>query len=184
MGSKGGYPTQPPSLVKLARDILDDGVSLVAVDDGTVVGMRTSHVIQRSAARKERPSMEELLEDFPEPHAYLTRLLDSLAYPWQDVFERDPSVGRLFEMYGLAVVGSHRGRGIATELVRQALKAGKAKQDCWLPGVNLFLEKIRSLRRLIATPPSSCVPTPRARRYSTGGDSRCALKFFFLQWEK
>ena len=136
VGSKGGYPTQPPSLVKLARDILDDGVSLVAVDDGAVVGMRTSHVIERSAARKERPSMEELLEDFPEPHAYLTRLLDSLAYPWQDVFERDPSVGRLFEMYGLAVVGSHRGRGIATELVRQALNAGKAKQDCWLQGFN------------------------------------------------
>ena len=41
------------------------------------------------------------------------------------VFDSDPKIQKIFNWYMLAVVKSHRGRGIAKELIRQSLKVAK-----------------------------------------------------------
>ncbi len=75
----------------------------------------------RQTVPRERKSLAELLAEFPEAHAYLTYVIDRVQWP-ADVFDNNPDLHRILELYGLAVLPEYRHRGIATELVRQSLK--------------------------------------------------------------
>ena len=45
-----------------------------------------------------------------------------------DIFRDFPEVNKIYDMFTLACHPDYRGRGIATELVRQALKVKKIQQ--------------------------------------------------------
>ncbi len=75
----------------------------------------------REHAPKTRRSLDELLSVYPETHAHLVYVLEKFTWP-ADIFDKHPSVNRLFDMHGLATIKSHRGRGIATQLMKKSLE--------------------------------------------------------------
>ena len=75
-----------------------------------------------------RGTFEDFQKDFPDAHAAIMALFDELTYAG-DIFEAHPDVRKIYEMFAMATHPEYRGRGIAGQLVEQALKVAK-KADC------------------------------------------------------
>ena len=73
---------------------------------------------------REREGIEELLRVYPEIHAHLTLILDQLVFP-ADIFRENPQITKIFEFYGMAVRNDMRRKGIASELIKQAIEVKK-----------------------------------------------------------
>ncbi len=55
------------------------------------------------------------------PHAALMYIVDQIA-SCPEVFDNHPEVNKLYDMYALGTHRDYRGRGIGSELIRQAWK--------------------------------------------------------------
>ncbi len=87
-------------------------------------------VLLRSSAPERKETMQELLSQYPKAHALIMYLFDEALWP-PDVFRRYPGHEKVFDFFALGTRPEYRGRGIAKELVRQAIKvARRAGCDC------------------------------------------------------
>ena len=75
-----------------------------------------------------KQSFEDYCADFPKTHAAILTLFDEIMHSG-DVFQRYPEVTKIYDMFALATLPNYRGRGLATNLVQQALLVAK-KADC------------------------------------------------------
>jgi len=126
----GGYTTRDPNIIKQIEDIIDDGLSVIALDpdkDNKLIGMMISHAVDKDQVDP-RSSHEENLKTFPPLHASIMTLFDEIMYPG-DIFERNPQDKKYHDMFTLATSSGYRGRGIGRTLVAESLKMAK-KADC------------------------------------------------------
>ena len=86
----GGYSDRPPEIIKQVEEIIDDGVSLIAIDPKTdkIVGIMISHTVERSNVEK-RGTYDDFVKVFPPLHAAVMCLFDEIMYPG-DLFEKHP----------------------------------------------------------------------------------------------
>ena len=75
-----------------------------------------------------KQSFVEYCQDFPKTHAAILTLFDEIMHSG-DVFQLYPDVSKIYDMFALATLANYRGRGLATNLVQQALLVAK-KADC------------------------------------------------------
>lgn len=123
----GGYQDRDPNIIKQVKEIIDDGVSIIALHDTELVGMMVSHTVDKSHVEP-KSTFEENLKVFPELHASIMTLFDEIMYPG-DIFEKHPQDTKYYDMFTLATKSTFRGRGIGKNCVEQSLKLAK-KAGC------------------------------------------------------
>lgn len=123
----GGYHDRDANIIKQVGEIIDDGVSIIALHGTELVGMMVSHTVSKSQVEP-RSTFEENAKVFPELHASIMTLFDEIMYPG-DIFEKYPEDTKFYDMFTLATKGSFRGRGIGKNCVEQSLKLAK-KANC------------------------------------------------------
>ena len=86
----GGYSERHPEIIKQIQEIIDDGVSLIAVDpeNSKLVGMMLSHTVEKSNVEN-RGTYDDFLKTFPPLHSAIMSLFDEIMYPG-DLFESHP----------------------------------------------------------------------------------------------
>ncbi len=62
-----------------------------------------------------------MMARFPKAHALIMYLFDEALWP-PDIFHKYPGHSKIFDFFALGTLPEYRGRGIAKELVNQALK--------------------------------------------------------------
>ena len=67
-----------------------------------------------------KQSFEAYCQDFPATHAGILCLFDELMHS-SDIFRQRPDVTKIYDMFALATLPNYRGKGLATQLVQQAL---------------------------------------------------------------
>jgi len=74
-----------------------------------------------------KQSFEAYCQDFPSTHAGILCLFDELMHS-SDIFRQRPDVTKIYDMFALATLPNYRGKGLATQLVQQALLVAKKAQ--------------------------------------------------------
>ena len=106
----GGYSERHPEIIKQIQEIIDDGVSLIAVDpeNSKLVGMMLSHTVEKSNVEN-RGTYDDFLKTFPPLHSAIMCLFDEIMYPG-DLFESHPDDTKVSNM-GQAKTTYARGKG-------------------------------------------------------------------------
>ncbi len=126
-------------------EFLKDGTTLMAVDpskDNLLVGIRISVSMKRYVQNteyeqivfmvelqfyardempKEKKSLEDLQKQFSKSYALMFLILDELMYP-RDLIDSEPGHDKMMEFIALGTKDDYRGKGIAGELVNQAIE--------------------------------------------------------------
>ena len=110
----GGYSDRPPEIIKQVEEIIDDGVSLIAIDPKTdkIVGIMISHTVERSNVEK-RGSYEDFVIVFPPLHAAVMCLFDEIMYPG-DLFEQHPDDTKVSIFYTINLLNHKMTRNYET----------------------------------------------------------------------
>lgn len=103
----GGYKERHPNIVKQVEEIIQDGVSLIALDGHNLIGMMLSHTVHRNQVEK-RSNFAENFKIYPELHASIMTLFDEIMYPG-DIFEAHPHDTKFYDMFTLATKSGYRG---------------------------------------------------------------------------
>ena len=123
----GGYHYRHPNIIKQVKEIIDDGVSVIALDeDNQLIGIMLSHTVVRDGVEP-RSTFTDNCKVFPTLHASVMTLFDEIMYAG-DIFESHPEDTKYYDMFTLATKPGFRGKGIGKKLVEQSLIiAQKAK---------------------------------------------------------
>ena len=126
----GGYTFRHPAIIKQVEDIIDDGVSVIAVDpdrENKLVGMMLAHIVEKSDDMDPRLTFEDYHQTYPELHSSIMTLFDEIMYPG-DLFDSHPGDTKFYDMFTLATHPDIRGRGIGRHLVEQSLVMAQKAQ--------------------------------------------------------
>ena len=128
-----------------------------------------------------KTTLDEYIEKFDsEIHAHIYMDVDRLIW-LPDVFQKYPETNRIFNFYALGTDPSYRGRGIATQLVKQAFEVRKINDGCkefQVYGLNLGCQSSglpENLRSWVQSDHRQSLQKIRA-------GTNCGMQSFWLLW--